>query len=119
MPEEKSKIIVGMEEGIPHFLPWGGGREEIIDFLITVPFPAEEGEEVTSLLLGDDVILDIEVTANRGDCLSSLGVAREVGAKLDLKWQIPRLLMRKPILLLISVWKTRHRISVLIIRENI
>ena len=89
MPEEKSKIIVGMEEGIPHFLPWGGGREEIIDFLITVPFPAEEGEEVTSLLLGDDVILDIEVTANRGDCLSSLGVAREVGAKLDLKWQIP------------------------------
>ncbi len=90
MPEEGSKIIVGMEEETPHFLPWGGEKkEEIIDFLVTLPFPAEEGEEVSSLLLGDDIVLDVEVTANRGDCLSSLGLAREVGAKLGLKWQIP------------------------------
>ena len=49
MPEEGSKIIVGMEEETPHFLPWGGEKkEEIIDFLVTLPFPAEEGEEVSS-----------------------------------------------------------------------
>ncbi|HXL02094.1 MAG TPA: phenylalanine--tRNA ligase subunit beta [Candidatus Atribacteria bacterium] len=90
MPEEGSKIILGMEGEVPHFLPWGGeGKEEIIDFLITLPFPAEEGEEVSALLLGDDIVLDVEITANRGDCLSSLGLAREVGAKLGLEWQIP------------------------------
>lgn len=33
--------------------------------------------------LGDiDAVLEIEVTTNRGDCLSHLGVAREIGAKL-------------------------------------
>ncbi len=28
---------------------------------------------------GDDVVLDLDITTNRGDCLSHLGVAREVG----------------------------------------
>ncbi len=29
---------------------------------------------------GDDYVFDIDVTSNRGDCLSHLGVAREIGA---------------------------------------
>ncbi|MDI3542808.1 MAG: phenylalanyl-tRNA synthetase beta chain [Candidatus Atribacteria bacterium] len=91
IPEVETKIIVGVEKGILHFLPWEKGKEETIDFLIPFPFSAEEGEDVTSLLLDDDdIVLDIEVTANRGDCLSCLGLAREVGAKLGLKWQIPQ-----------------------------
>jgi phenylalanyl-tRNA synthetase beta chain len=35
-----------------------------------------ESSEVTQ----DDVLIDLEVTSNRGDCLSHLGVAREIGA---------------------------------------
>ncbi|CAA9428457.1 MAG: Phenylalanyl-tRNA synthetase beta chain, partial [uncultured Phycisphaerae bacterium] len=31
---------------------------------------------------GDDTVLDVEVTSNRGDCLSHLGVARELAALL-------------------------------------
>src|SRR3954447_5015054 len=31
---------------------------------------------------GDDTVLDVEVTSNRGDCLSHVGVARELGALL-------------------------------------
>src|SRR6476660_2512715 len=27
---------------------------------------------------GDDTVIDVEVTSNRGDCLSNLGVAREL-----------------------------------------
>jgi phenylalanyl-tRNA synthetase beta chain len=33
---------------------------------------------------GDDTVLDVEVTSNRSDCLSHQGVAREIGALLDL-----------------------------------
>src|SRR5690348_13158133 len=31
---------------------------------------------------GDDVVIDVEVTSNRGDCLSHIGVARELSALL-------------------------------------
>ena len=34
-----------------------------------------------------DVVLDVEVTSNRSDCLSHVGVARELGALLDLRFQ--------------------------------
>src|SRR5262245_41054453 len=32
---------------------------------------------------GDDTVIDVEVTSNRGDCLSHVGVARELGALLN------------------------------------
>src|SRR5438876_7627367 len=32
---------------------------------------------------GDDTVIDVEVTSNRGDCLSHLGVARELAALLN------------------------------------
>ncbi len=33
--------------------------------------------------IGDDTVMDVEVTSNRGDCLSHLGVAKELSALLD------------------------------------
>ena len=38
---------------------------------------------------GDDVVLDVEVTSNRPDCLSHVGVAREVAAGLNRALQLP------------------------------
>ncbi len=38
---------------------------------------------------GDDEVMDVEVTSNRGDCLSHVGVARELGALLDLPGRGP------------------------------
>ena len=38
---------------------------------------------------GDDVVLDVEVTSNRPDCLSHIGVAREVAAGLDRQLVLP------------------------------
>jgi phenylalanyl-tRNA synthetase beta chain len=35
--------------------------------------------------LGDDIIFDLDLTPNRGDCFSVLGIAREVAALLKLK----------------------------------
>ncbi|MCL1971592.1 MAG: phenylalanine--tRNA ligase subunit beta [Endomicrobia bacterium] len=40
------------------------------------------GLPLEKALVETDSILEIEVTTNRGDCLSHLGVAREIGAKL-------------------------------------
>ncbi len=40
-------------------------------------FPVESIEKH-----GDDTVLDVEITSNRGDCLSHVGVARELGALL-------------------------------------
>ncbi len=44
----------------------------------------------------DDSILDIEVTSNRGDCLSHLGVAREISAFSDRPFKFPNQLNSKP-----------------------
>ena len=32
---------------------------------------------------GDDTVIDVEITSNRGDCLSHLGIARELSALLN------------------------------------
>ncbi|MFT3745419.1 MAG: phenylalanine--tRNA ligase subunit beta [Pyrinomonadaceae bacterium] len=57
--------------------------------LIDIDLSADElGKKLTSVGLavegihphGDDLVLDIDLTSNRPDCLSHLGVARELGA---------------------------------------
>lgn len=48
------------------------------------------GEDIRTVLGLDDAILDIEVTPNRGDCMSVLGIAREVAALLGLELRLPR-----------------------------
>ena len=40
------------------------------------------GEDVSSLLELDDTTIELEITPNRPDCMSMVGVAREVGALL-------------------------------------
>ena len=49
------------------------------------------GEEVKKLLDIEDVIFDINVTANRSDCQSILGIAREVAAVLKKPLKMPDL----------------------------
>lgn len=40
--------------------------------------------------INDDVVVDLEVTSNRGDCLGHIGVAREVSVLYGLPLTIPR-----------------------------
>ncbi len=49
------------------------------------------GGEVAAYLHLDDVVLDVEITPNRGDCLSVLGLAREVAALFGARLRAPRL----------------------------
>lgn len=52
-----------------------------------LPDDAKEGTPLFEYLQEDDVIFEISVTPNRGDCLSHLGIARELAAfyRKDLK----------------------------------
>ncbi|CAM3548661.1 phenylalanine--tRNA ligase subunit beta [Hydrogenibacillus schlegelii] len=51
--------------------------------LYRLPDEAPLGADVVSLLGLDDVVLELDLTPNRADCLSIVGVAREVAALLD------------------------------------
>lgn len=56
------------------------GIAESADGLLVLPGDAPVGQSVRSVLGLDDVTLELGLTPNRGDCLSIVGVAREVAA---------------------------------------
>ena len=53
---------------------------EAADGLMELPAAAPAGKPLEQYLKLDDSIIDIDLTPNRGDCLSVLGIAREVAA---------------------------------------
>lgn len=54
------------------------GLEEQSDGLIELDSDAEVGQRVDDYLQLDDNLIDIDLTPNRGDCLSVQGIAREL-----------------------------------------
>jgi phenylalanyl-tRNA synthetase beta chain len=56
-----------------------------------LPSDAPLGEEFAKFIGFDDNIFEIEITPNRGDCLSILGIAREISAGLNLKIKMPEI----------------------------
>jgi phenylalanyl-tRNA synthetase beta chain len=65
-------------EWLAEYLPGALDAQKAADALTNGGLPVETIEA-----RGDDVVLDVEVTSNRADCLSYLGVARELSALLD------------------------------------
>ena len=60
---------------LQEFVTTGARPEELKELLTGLGLGVESFERV-----GDDWVLDVEVTTNRPDCLSELGVAREIAA---------------------------------------
>ena len=58
--------------------------EEIAEVLSDLGLPCEGIEH-----LGDDTVIDVEVTSNRGDCLSYIGIARELAAVTGKELKMP------------------------------
>ncbi len=57
---------------------------------------AQRGMEIESLTaIGDDVCIDIEITPNRPDLLSHLGIAREVAAHVGSPLRIPEITLQE------------------------
>lgn len=59
---------------------------EIAQILSDLGFPTEGIEQVAG-----DTVIDIEVSSNRGDCLSHIGVARELAAATGKDLRLPKI----------------------------
>lgn len=58
--------------------------EQIAEILSDLGLPCEGIEH-----LADDAVIDVEVTSNRGDCLSHIGIARELAAATGAELRLP------------------------------
>ena len=55
------------------------GLAEQSDGIMVLPAEAEPGIDIRKFLALDDSLIEVDLTPNRGDCLSIAGIAREVG----------------------------------------
>jgi phenylalanyl-tRNA synthetase beta chain len=67
------------------------GLGEDADGIVSLDPQAPIGKPLSEYLRLDDVIIDIELTPNRGDCLGMSGVAREIGVANKIPLQGPEL----------------------------
>ncbi len=58
-------------------------KAEVPDRLTALGFPVEAVVEVEAGPAAGDTVFDVEVTSNRGDCLSHVGLARELAASTE------------------------------------
>ena len=69
----------------------GIAGDKTIHGLMIMPSNTPIGKDIKSVLGLDSSVLDFEITSNRPDCLSIVGMARETAATLGLKYQMPSL----------------------------
>ena len=72
------------------------GMSEDHEGILELPRGAPIGTSLAEYLGLPDVVLEIAITPNRGDCLSILGLARDVAALFGAKLKLPRLKAIKP-----------------------
>jgi phenylalanyl-tRNA synthetase beta chain len=67
------------------------GISEAADGLMELPEDAPQGKSLHEYLNLNDVSIDVDLTPNRGDCLSIAGLAREVGALNKVQVEVPEI----------------------------
>jgi len=80
-------LCSGTELGVSEDLFPGGGYNG----LLVLPEDSVPGADVKPILGLDDWLFDVSITANRPDCQSIFGIAREVAAVLELPLKEPAL----------------------------
>ncbi|MBN2183609.1 MAG: phenylalanine--tRNA ligase subunit beta [Sedimentisphaerales bacterium] len=71
-------------EWLSDYIETGLSAEKIAEILSNLGFPCEGIEKI-----GNDTVIDVEVTSNRGDCLSYIGIARELAVVTGKPLKIP------------------------------
>lgn len=72
-----------------------GLPQEIQDGILILPNDVPLGVDFKKYLNLDDTVIDFEITPNRSDCLSIIGIARETAATFDLKLNIPEIKLKE------------------------
>ncbi len=85
--ESFGMLCSGVELGVSENMFPGAGYNG----LLVLPEDAQVGADVKPMLGLDDWIFDIAITANRPDCQSIFGIAREVAAVLEKELKMPAL----------------------------
>ena len=85
--ESQGMLCSGVELGLNEDLYEGAGYNG----LLVLPDDAPVGEDVKPIVGLDDWLFDIAITANRPDCQSIFGIAREVAAVLGKELKEPSL----------------------------
>lgn len=85
--ESRGMLCSGVELGLTEDLYPGAGYNG----LLVLPDDAEIGSDVKELTGLNDWLFDIAITANRPDCQSIFGIAREVAAVLGREVKMPAL----------------------------
>jgi len=84
-------LCAATELGVPTDLYPSVGDEGLLLFREEYPV----GADVKPILGLDDVIVDFDILANRPDCLSAVGIARETAAALNTAFRTPVLAVRE------------------------
>ena len=69
----------------------GIAGDEPVHGLMILPEDAPIGMDIKEYLKLNKAILDFDITSNRPDCLSMVGMAREAAAALDTEYKMPKL----------------------------
>ncbi|MDT8716523.1 phenylalanine--tRNA ligase subunit beta [Clostridium sp. 19966] len=67
----------------------GIATENPVHGLMILPEDTEIGVNIKRVLDLENAVIDFEITSNRPDCLSVVGIARETAATLGLKYSLP------------------------------
>ncbi len=85
--DSEGMLCSGVEIGVNENMYEGGGYCG----LLVLPSDAPLGADIKPIVGLDDYIFDIGITANRPDCQSIIGIAREVAAVLGKEFKMPSL----------------------------
>ncbi len=85
--DSEGMLCSGVELGVKKGMYPGADYNGLLVF----PEDTEVGADVKPILGLDDYIFDISITANRPDCQSIIGIAREVAAVLNKEFKMPAL----------------------------
>jgi phenylalanyl-tRNA synthetase beta chain len=72
-----------------------GLPQEMKDGILILPEDAPLGIDIKDYLNLEDTVIDFEITPNRSDCLSIIGMAREVAATFKLDLYIPQIKLKE------------------------
>ena len=72
-----------------------GLPQEMREGILILPEDAPVGADIKDYLSLEDTVIDFEITPNRSDCLSIIGIAREVAATFKSELDIPQIKLKE------------------------